>query len=141
VSVIKSLDHVAVVVRDTDAALARLARLGLAVVLSEEIERPRVRLTYLDCGNTMIQLVEPLDTKSPVAEFLESEGEGLHHICFGVEEVEAGATALSADGSPPAAIGEGRGRPSAFVAGTMPCGVRIEVTEEWVPKARKERAR
>lgn len=128
-TVIKSLDHVAVAVRDTEAALAQFAALGLPVVASEEIERPHVRLTYIDCGNATIQLVEPLDDTGPLVEFLASEGEGLHHICFEVEEVEAGATALAADGSPPAAIGEGRGRPSAFVSGPAPGGVRIEVTE------------
>ena len=128
-SVVRSLDHVAVAVRDTEAALAQFGALGLPVVASEEIEKPRVRLTYIDCGNAMIQLVEPLEDTGPLAEFLASEGEGLHHICFGVERVEVDATALSADGSPPAAVGEGRGRPSAFVAGPLPCGVRIEVTE------------
>ena len=129
-SAIRRLDHVAIAVRDTDAALRRLgAGLGLAVLASEEIERPHVRLTYLDCGNACIQLVEPLDDESPVAEFLAAHGEGLHHICFGVDEVAAGAAALSPDGSPPVAIGSGRGRPSAFVAGEPPSGVRVEVTE------------
>ena len=129
-SQIRRLDHVAIAVRDTDAALERLGGgYALAVVASEEIESPHVRLTYLDCGNAYIQLVEPLDDESPIAEFLAESGEGLHHICFGVDDVAAGAEALSADGTPPAAIGSGRGRPSAFVAGDLPSGVRVEVTE------------
>lgn len=128
-TVIKGLDHVAVAVRDTEAALAQFAVLGLPVVASEEIQRPHVRLTYIDCGNATIQLVEPLDDAGPLVEYLASAGEGLHHICFAVEDVEAGATALATDGSSPATIGEGRGRPSAFVAGPAPAGVRIEVTE------------
>lgn len=128
-SAIRRLDHVAIVVRDTDAALERFAgAYGLPVIASEEIERPPVRLTYLDCGNAYIQLVEPLDDASPPAQFLAAEGEGLHHICFGVEDVPAAATEL-AGGVPPATIGSGRGRPSAFVAGEPPSGVRIEVTE------------
>lgn len=129
-SAIRRLDHVAIAVADTEAALRRLGvGFGLEVLASETIERPHVRLTYLDCGNATIQLVEPLDDASPVAEFLAAQGEGLHHICFGVDEVAAGAAALAADGSPPAAIGSGRGRPSAFVAGEPPSGVRVEVTE------------
>lgn len=127
-SVVRSLDHIAIAVRDTDAALARFTAYGLPVIASETIERPHVRLTYLDCGNACIQLVEPLDEDSPIAEFLAAEGEGLHHLCFGVEDVPAAATEL-AGGTPPAAIGSGRGRPSAFVAGDLPSGVRIEVTE------------
>jgi len=129
VNAIRRLDHVAIAVRDTEAALERFRDgLGLRVTASEEIESPRVRLTYLDCGNSSIQLVEPLDDSSPVAEFLAAEGEGLHHICFGVDEVEAGATALAPDGAPPATIGSGRGRPPAFVSGELPSGVRVEVT-------------
>jgi methylmalonyl-CoA/ethylmalonyl-CoA epimerase len=127
---IRRLDHVAIVVRDTEAALARLgAGYGLPTVASEEIEQPHVRLTYLDCGNAFIQLVEPLDLDSPLAAHLAEHGEGLHHVCFGVDEVEAGAAELSADGSPPPALGSGRGRLSAFVAGEGPCGTRVEVTE------------
>lgn len=128
-SAIRSLDHIAIAVRDTEAALARFADgYGLPVIASEEIERPHVRLTYLDCGNACIQLVEPLDEESPIAEFLAAEGEGLHHLCFGVEDVPAAAAEL-AGGVAPAAIGSGRGRPSAFVAGAPPSGVRVEVTE------------
>jgi methylmalonyl-CoA/ethylmalonyl-CoA epimerase len=99
------------------------------VLSRDEIERPHVRLTYIDCGNAFIQLVEPLDEASPIAEFLAEHGEGLHHICFGVDDVLLDATALSPEHSPPPALGSGRGRPSAFVAGEAPCGVRVEVTE------------
>jgi methylmalonyl-CoA/ethylmalonyl-CoA epimerase len=146
-SAIRRLDHIAIAVHDTDVALARFgAGFGLEVIASEEIERPHVRLTYLDCGNAMIQLVEPLDDASPIAEFLAANGEGLHHICFGVDDVPAGARELAATATPPAAIGSGRGRPSAFVAGEPACGVPIEVTEfrleedvhgvaGWVPRS------
>lgn len=129
-TVVRRLDHIAIAVRDTEAALERFAAgYGLAVSASEVIERPHVRLTYLDCGNASIQLVEPLDDESPIAEFLAAQGEGIHHLCFGVDDVPEGAAALAPDGTPPAAIGSGRGRPSAFVAGEPPCGARVEVTE------------
>lgn len=129
-TVIRRLDHVAIAVRDTSAALARFeGAFGLSVIATEEIEQPRVRLTYIDCGNAMIQLVEPLDELSPIAEFLRTHGEGLHHICFGVEDVPGAALALSVTGTPPASLGSGRGRPSAFLAEEPPCGVPVEVTE------------
>jgi methylmalonyl-CoA/ethylmalonyl-CoA epimerase len=129
-SAIRRLDHVAVAVRDTERAMARIGTgLGLRVASTEELEAPRVRLTYLDCGNAFIQLVEPLDEHSPLARFLAEHGEGLHHICFGVDDVRIGATELSPDRSPPVALGSGRGRASAFVAAGLPSGVRLEVTE------------
>jgi len=126
---LRRLDHVAVVVSDTEAALSHFSgSLGLEVVSSEVLVDPSVRLTYLDRGNTLLQLVEPLDAESPAAAALAETGEGLHHLCFAVESVVDAATALS---DPPQAptVGSGRGRMSAFVQGPVRHGVRLECTE------------
>jgi methylmalonyl-CoA/ethylmalonyl-CoA epimerase len=129
VSVVRRLDHVAIVVRSTDKALRFYQdRLGLRVQSSEEIDSPQARLTYLDTGNGYLQLVEPLDPASPLAVWLEEHGEGLHHICFGVDDVAEAVTAISDPGSA-IALGNGRGRPSSFVAVSDSNGVRIECTE------------
>jgi methylmalonyl-CoA/ethylmalonyl-CoA epimerase len=129
VSVLRRLDHVAVLVRSTDDAL-RFYRdhLGLTVHSSEEIPTPPVRLTYLDAGNAFVQLVEPLEGDSDLAKWLEAHGEGLHHICFGVDDVAGAVSALSDDGSP-VVLGTGRGRVSGFVTTSGGNGVRIECTE------------
>jgi methylmalonyl-CoA/ethylmalonyl-CoA epimerase len=129
VSVVRRLDHVAIVVRSTDKALRFYQdRLGLRVQSSEEIDSPLARLTYLDTGNGYLQLVEPLDPASPLAVWLEEHGEGLHHICFGVDDVAEAVTAISDPGST-IALGNGRGRPSSFVTVSDSNGVRIECTE------------
>jgi len=129
-TILRRLDHVAFVVRDTEAALGYFRdRLGLRLVSSEEIDRPPVRLSYLDCGNAYIQLVEPRDPTIPLARHLEEHGEGLHHVCFGVDDVSAAAAVLAASGAPPVTLGSGRGRVSAFVPGEMEHGVVIECTE------------
>ena len=128
VTFIRRLDHVAILVRSTEEALRYYAtELDLHVHSSEEIAAPHVRLTYLDAGNAFLQLVEPLDPESTLAVWLDEHGEGLHHICFGVDDVHAAAAALS-DGVPPA-LGSGRGRSSAFVATSDSHGVRIECTQ------------
>jgi len=128
VTPLRRLDHVAVVVRSTEDALRYFTgRLGLRVHSSEEIDAPRVRLTYLDAGNTFLQLVEPLDPSSSLGSWLDEHGEGLHHICFGVDDVAATAAELSEDGPAPV-LGTGRGRISAFVPGASH-GVQIECTE------------
>jgi methylmalonyl-CoA/ethylmalonyl-CoA epimerase len=129
VSILRRLDHVAVLVRSTDDAL-RFYRdhLGLAVHSSEEIPTPPVRLTYLDAGNAFVQLVEPLERDSDLAKWLEAHGEGLHHICFGVDDVAGAVSTLSEDGSP-VMLGTGRGRVSGFVTTSGGNGVRIECTE------------
>jgi len=129
-TLLRRLDHVAVAVRDTEAALTYFRDvLGLTVVHSEEVERPHVRLTYLDGGNALIQLVEPLDSELDLARWIEEHGEGVHHICFGVQDPLAAAAALAPEGAPAPAAGTGRGRVSAFVTGAAAHGVRIECTE------------
>jgi methylmalonyl-CoA/ethylmalonyl-CoA epimerase len=128
VTPIRRLDHIAVLVRDTDAALAFYRdRLGLSVHSSEVIQSPHVRLTYLDTGNAYLQLVEPLDGATVLEEWLRERGEGLHHICFGVDDVPAAARELSDPGAE-IVVGSGRGRVSAFVT-ARDNGIRIECTE------------
>ena|SRR5579872_3865833 len=126
---LRRLDHVAIAVWDTEAALVYFRdRLALPVVHTEELAHPRVRLTYLDAGNVLVQLVEPLDESAAVGHWLAEQGEGLHHICFAVDDdVVDAARALSLTQDTPVA-GSGRGRPSAFVPGPPPHGTRIECT-------------
>lgn len=127
---IRRLDHVAVAVRDTEEALLHFRdRLGLRVVLSEEIPVPPVRLTYLHAGNAFLQLVEPLDPEIELARFLEERGQGLHHVCFGVDDPLEAAAELAPPGAPAPVRGSGRGRVSSFVPGGPVHGVRIECTE------------
>jgi methylmalonyl-CoA/ethylmalonyl-CoA epimerase len=128
VTLLRRLDHVAILVRSTDAALRYYeGELGLPVHSSEEIASPHVRLTYLDAGNAFVQLVEPLEPASALSVWLDEHGEGLHHICFGVEDVVAAAAALSNGAEP--TLGSGRGRASAFVETSESHGVRIECTQ------------
>jgi methylmalonyl-CoA/ethylmalonyl-CoA epimerase len=128
VTLLRRLDHVAVLVRDTDEALRFYhERLGLPLHSTEEIEEPHVRLTYLDAGNAYLQLVEPLDPDSPLAAELDVEG-GLHHVCFGVDDVPEAVASLSDPGAP-IVLGSGRGRRSGFISNAEANGVRIECTE------------
>lgn len=127
-SVVRRLDHVALAVRDSDRAAADLHdRLGLEVVHREELADPPVRLTYLDAGNGFLQLVEPLDETAEVARWLDEHGEGVHHVCFAVDDV-AEAVARIGRTPPPERLGSGRGRPSAFVSRPI-AGMRVECTQ------------
>jgi methylmalonyl-CoA/ethylmalonyl-CoA epimerase len=129
VTPIRRLDHVAVLVRSTDDALRFYAdHLGLAVKSTEVIAEPHVRLTYLDTGNALVQLVEPLDSGSLLAAHLAEHGEGLHHVCFAVDDVPRAVAELSDPGAE-VVLGNGRGRISSFLTSTDSHGVRIECTE------------
>lgn len=84
----QGLDHLAIVVPDTEAAL-RLWRdiFGLPLLFSEVVNEGTVRLTHLDLGNAHLQLVEPLTPDHPLQKWLQAHGPGLHHFCLRVEKV------------------------------------------------------
>lgn len=89
------LDHIAIVVKDTDEALAFYRdTLGLPVVIDEAIESGAVRLTHLDMGNVHLQLVQPLTDDHPLQAHLQTHGEGLHHLCFQADDVKQTLSAL-----------------------------------------------
>ncbi len=93
------LDHLAIVVPDTEAALLIWRdKFGLPVLFSEIINNGTIRLTHLDLGNTQLQLVEPLTSSHPLAAWLAEHGPGLHHLCFGVDDVAQATQALPAHG-------------------------------------------
>jgi methylmalonyl-CoA epimerase len=128
VTALRRLDHVGIVVESIETAIEYYsAKLGLEVAVSELLESPPVRLAYLDAGNAFVQLIEPRDPTSELARWLRTHGEGIHHICFGVDDVPGAVTSL--DGAPPVALGSGRGRVSAFFSAPARHGVLIECTE------------
>lgn len=127
----QGLDHLAIAVPDTEAALLVWRdRLGFPVVFSEVVQGGAVRLTHLDLGNTQLQLVEPLAPGHPLGEWLARHGPGLHHFCLGVPDVGRAQADLPLEGVAVASsVHQGtRGKRALFldVAGTQ--GVRVEVT-------------
>lgn len=98
----RRLDHIAIVVRDTEEALGFYRdTMGLPVVLSEKIETGNVRLTHLDMGNLHLQLVEPLTDDHPLIDHLNEKGEGLHHLCFETDNVQSTLDRLDERGLKP----------------------------------------
>jgi len=84
----RSMDHIAVVVRDLDKALSFYRdALGLDVIERREVPEEQVEVASLSMGYASIELVQPLDAESGVARFLEKRGEGLHHICLTVDDI------------------------------------------------------
>ena len=92
---IKKVHHVGVVVRDMEQAM-RFYRdtLGLRVHKQETIQDQGVNAALLILGDSEIELLEPIVADNGVARYLESRGEGLHHVCFEVTDVERDLDAL-----------------------------------------------
>jgi methylmalonyl-CoA epimerase len=97
----ESLYHVAIAVRNI-AEVERLYQtaLGLKVTHREVVEDQGVRSSMLEPedGGTPIELLEPLSDTSPISKFLEKRGEGIHHICFTVDNIELALKRLKEEG-------------------------------------------
>lgn len=98
---IGAIHHVAIVVRSIDEALPRYRSLfGLGPEAEPFGFEPQgVRLVFLPTGPdpaARIELVEPTDPTGGVARFLDSRGEGVHHVCFLTDDLPASLEALAA---------------------------------------------
>ena len=129
--VFRSLDHLAIVVPDTEEALKIWRdRVGLKLHYSETVNHGTIRLTHLDIGNTQLQLVQPLTPDHPLQQWLQQHGPGLHHFCFQVDDVEQAFVQLPGQGLPTApVIHQGtRGKRALFLDQSATQGVQVEIT-------------
>lgn len=95
------IDHIGIVVRDIDQALLVYeTALGLALHDVLEVPDQQVRVAFLPVGESNIELVQPTAAESSTARFLEKRGEGIHHICLQVDDIEAVLEQLKAQGVP-----------------------------------------
>lgn len=126
------LHHVAVLARDLDAAV-RLYRdvLGLPLEQIASVPSQEVRIAFLTAGASKIEIVTPTNETSGVAKFLASRGEGFHHVCLEVADVDAELARLAAAGVQliNAAAVPGVEGPVAFLHPKSCNGVLVELIE------------
>ena len=84
------MDHVGVAVKNLDEAISVYRDiLGFKLLGIHVLTERKVKMAFLSTGGeTQIELLEPLGSESPVAKFLESRGEGIHHIAVKVDNIE-----------------------------------------------------
>ena len=93
------IDHIGIVVRDIEQALeVYQAALGLPLKDVMEIRDQKVRVAFLPAGDSNVELVQPTSGDSGVAKFLDKRGEGIHHICIQVPDIESALARLQAHG-------------------------------------------
>jgi methylmalonyl-CoA epimerase len=124
--------HVALVVRSIEASLALWRdQLGLALETVMDIPGDGVRIAFLAVGESKVELVQPTDPATGVARFLESKGEGFHHVCLEVLGLAGELDRLAAAGLElidrvPRPGAEG---PVAFIHPRSAGGVLVELIE------------
>ena len=97
--VIKGLDHIGIAVKNLDEALEIYEGiLGLEVENVCVFQEQKVKIAFLLAGETRIELLEPLDNEGPVARFIEKRGEGVHHLAFGVADIEGALQSIKEKG-------------------------------------------
>ena len=95
----EKLEHIGIAVKNLDKSNKLFERLlGKPPYKIEEVEQEGVRTSFFDVGGLKIELLEATRANSPIANFIEKRGEGLHHLAFTVDGVEERMKEFSADG-------------------------------------------
>ena len=127
------IEHVALAVADLDAAIAHYEHVwGLSVAHRERVEDQGVEEAMLPLGESYLQLLGATSPDTTVGKFIERRGEGLHHIAYEVDDLEAALRQLKEQGV--ALIDEaprrgGRGHMVAFVRPKGNHGLLVELIQ------------
>jgi methylmalonyl-CoA epimerase len=131
--VIGKVDHIGIAVRSIEEARKLYEALGLQVSFIEEVPVDGVRVAMIPCGETHIELLEPLSEDSPVGRFLAQRGPGIHHLCLGSDDVRMDDARLRAAGYKVLRPEPTRGAGGCWVQFVHPKstgGVLLELSEE-----------
>ncbi len=129
------LNHVAIAVKDIDAAAATYQN-SLGASISEKVEQSEhgVSTIFIELPNTKIELLEPLGEDSPINKFLERNPDGgIHHICYEVDDILKARDQLLKEGARVLGSGEPKigahGKPVLFLHPKDFCGTLTELEE------------
>lgn len=94
------IHHIGIAVENVEEAAARYgALLGLRKGARYELPELGVTALFVPVGDSNLELLEPMGEDSTVARFLKKRGEGLHHVCFEVDDIEASLAELVRQGA------------------------------------------
>jgi methylmalonyl-CoA/ethylmalonyl-CoA epimerase len=131
--VLGKIEHVAIAVADLEAAVAHYERVwGLEVEHRERVEDQGVEEAMLPIGESYLQLLGATGPDTTVGKFIERRGEGLHHIAYEVDDLEAALAELKEQGVPlidEAPRRGGRGHMVAFVHPKGNHGLLVELIQ------------
>ncbi|NQX76693.1 methylmalonyl-CoA epimerase [Gilvibacter sp.] len=93
------IEHIGIAVKDLESAnKVYAALLGKPHYKVESVESEGVDTSFFQCGASKIELLAATNSESPIAKFIEKRGEGIHHIAFAVDDIEAEIDRLKKEG-------------------------------------------
>ncbi|MCL4130948.1 UNVERIFIED_CONTAM: hypothetical protein GTU68_062210 [Idotea baltica] len=93
------IEHIGIAVKNLEASNDLYSKLfGEQPYKLETVESEGVNTSFFKVGNNKIELLEATKADSPIAKFIDKKGEGIHHIAFNVDDIEAEIKRLSAEG-------------------------------------------
>lgn len=96
---IKKIDHIGIAVQSLEAAVAKYEGItGKKVAHKEVLPEQKVATAFFSVGEARLELLKDTDSESPIAKFLEKRGEGIHHICFEVDNLTQTKKAMQEQG-------------------------------------------
>jgi methylmalonyl-CoA epimerase len=130
---VEQIAHIGIAVRELESALVMYRdRLGLSHVETKDVPERGLRVAFLQAGEALIELLAPLHEDSEISRFLDKRGEGIHHLCFQVNDIHEKLQELEDDGvrliNREPAIGA-EGCPVAFLHPKSCNGVLVELLE------------
>jgi methylmalonyl-CoA mutase, C-terminal domain len=93
------IDHIGIAVSSLDESLPfYVNQLGLTLEAIEEVPSQKVKVAFLKIGDTRLELLEAMSADSPIAQFIEKRGQGVHHVALGVTSIQERINELIAGG-------------------------------------------
>ena len=96
---VSKIDHIGIAVSNLDEAVKLYKDvLGLELHGTEVVPEQKVRVAFLPVGDTEVELLESTSAEGPIAKFIEAKGQGIQHIAFRVNDIEAALEEMKAKG-------------------------------------------
>ena len=96
---LNKVDHIGIAVSNLDEAVKLYKDvLGLELNGVEVVEEQKVKVAFLPVGDTEVELLESTSPEGPIAKFIEAKGQGIQHIAFRVDNIEAALEEMKAKG-------------------------------------------
>lgn len=131
---IQRLDHIGIAVKSLESALGTYTEgLGLRADRTETVEGEQVKTAFLPVGDTHLELLESLTPEGPIGRFISRRGEGIHHLCFLVDDIKSALARCERAGMTVIDREPRRGANDRWVAFVHPKsthGVLIELSQE-----------